>query len=292
MPSAGALCWPVILFKYFSPAKIRDFVAGHVSLTPPKYLNDPFEFAVRRVPATQDELELLFDGFVADQYAAISVMRNTVPCFSLEEFKTYQLREIFPQWAANVTGETYVESEPRYMQEGLSDMLGVVCMAEIPDDVLMWAHYAGGHRGFVAEFECSESKELNGVELALTAFGEAFRVVYRDESPVLKSDHSNVVECFTTKATKWSYEREWRVVRTLNEAQYRNEMGHYFVNFHPSVLRSVIRGSRMQKEDEARLLKLRELSEYKHLEIKQPCRSLFSAQLELNEEESVLESRS
>jgi hypothetical protein len=56
------------LFKYFSPTKLADFLRCRVSLTPPKYLNDPFEFAVTREPPDQRELEQLFDRFVKDQY--------------------------------------------------------------------------------------------------------------------------------------------------------------------------------------------------------------------------------
>jgi hypothetical protein len=34
--------------------------------------------------------------------------------------------------------------------------LGVVCLSEINNDILMWSHYADGHTGFCIEFERSE----------------------------------------------------------------------------------------------------------------------------------------
>lgn len=33
--------------------------------------------------------------------------------------------------------------------------LGVLCLSEIHDDILMWSHYADGHRGIVLQFDKS-----------------------------------------------------------------------------------------------------------------------------------------
>ena len=85
---------------------------------------------------------------------------------------------------------------------------GVTCFSEEPDDLLLWAHYGAGHRGFCLEFDTN-------TEL----FRKALPVRYDDGLPAL-----NIVQALEgtapvdwmadvlTKARCWSYEREWRVI--------------------------------------------------------------------------------
>lgn len=38
-------------------------------------------------------------------------------------------------------------------QSTLGSKYGILCLAEAPDNLLMWAHYADCHRGFVVQFD-------------------------------------------------------------------------------------------------------------------------------------------
>src|SRR5438105_1296544 len=71
----------ITLFKYFSPTTLADFVRSRVSLTPPKYLNDPFEFAVSRECPHREELEGMFDRYVKEDYDRLSATKQIAVSF-------------------------------------------------------------------------------------------------------------------------------------------------------------------------------------------------------------------
>lgn len=94
------------------------------------------------------------------------------------------------------------------MQAGFDRLrqgLGVYCVCECADSLLMWAHYANSHTGVCLEFDSE-------VEL----FREAQIVEY---APVREPVHRageraerSMVKGLLTKFDGWAYEKEWRVV--------------------------------------------------------------------------------
>ncbi|MEA2561406.1 MAG: hypothetical protein QOH06_2910 [Acidobacteriota bacterium] len=87
------------------------------------------------------------------------------------------------------------------------DRLGMACFSEIPTSILMWSHYAASHTGVCVQFD-----HLNPDSLIATAQ----RVNYSDDYEPLRAfldDEGKQVELvFLTKASSWSYEREWRII--------------------------------------------------------------------------------
>lgn len=93
-------------------------------------------------------------------------------------------------------------------------MTGALSLCEVPDSLLMWAHYGISHTGFVLEFDPSHpyftTRRSEGDE-----FGHLRRVVYRDTRPSVNLIDLDGVEMFLVKSKEWEYEHEWRVLRTL-----------------------------------------------------------------------------
>jgi len=91
-----------------------------------------------------------------------------------------------------------------------SKKLGVFCLTETKDNILMWSHYADGHRGFCIEFERSEMNGLGGESCVPVIYPED------DAVPIFKSQALTEPKAFalfaTTKARLWEYEREWRMI--------------------------------------------------------------------------------
>ena len=88
---------------------------------------------------------------------------------------------------------------------------GIVCLSAHPDGVLMWSHYADGHKGVAIRFKM-DPKHL--VLLPVLCF--FVEVTYTDLFPRL-----NFFDCdtfdfacsvFGTKAKAWQHEGEWRIV--------------------------------------------------------------------------------
>ncbi len=105
---------------------------------------------------------------------------------------------------------------------------GIACFSEKMDDLLMWSHYADGHRGFCLEFDTR-----------FTPFSTAKQVHYSELLPSLPSEDSsiNLVESLAlTKSAKWCYEKEWRVF---------NKDGDVGYGFTPVALTGIYLGSAM-----------------------------------------------
>jgi hypothetical protein len=94
---------------------------------------------------------------------------------------------------------------------------GIACFSEVVDNILMWAHYADGHRGFCLEFD---TKNMH--------FSKAFPVTYSDFLPTMhltkvliqEDDDNNLMDMITTKSSLWSYEKEWRLFHKEGDTKY------------------------------------------------------------------------
>jgi len=92
---------------------------------------------------------------------------------------------------------------------GFAHMVGVACFTERHDELLMWSHYADGHRGICLSFATDS-----------LPFSRALQVKYSREVPRMRAvsvitqgvDEALVDALILTKAEQWSYEREWRLV--------------------------------------------------------------------------------
>ncbi len=83
---------------------------------------------------------------------------------------------------------------------------GVACFSEQVDNILMWAHYAEGHRGFCLEFDTT-----------FPPFVMAQHVSYSKSYPeiniadvILNRKKFGELPLLTTKSKHWCYEKEWR----------------------------------------------------------------------------------
>jgi hypothetical protein len=102
----------------------------------------------------------------------------------------------------------------------------VCCYSKSHDNLLLWAHYADGHRGLCLEYEITEWEKTRFME-----------VRYTDERPVLKSiprypkghPHEGKLRIniaregaiSLTKSEAWAYEMEVRSFQLLVEDQTR-----------------------------------------------------------------------
>ena len=110
----------------------------------------------------------------------------------------------------------------------MTNAVGVYCVAERCDDVLMWAHYADSHKGICLEFDgysslMAEAQQVNYVKIRPSI------------NPYLSDDHVVMMEkALLTKAEQWKYEAEWRLIRTE---------GPGAVPFQPAHLTGIIIGT-------------------------------------------------
>jgi hypothetical protein len=164
---------------------------------PPAGFNDPFDCAqpVVRARLGDDELQVVFDRCVSSPKAP--------------------RRELEAQYikAGRFTDEFHTMARSRLQvvlkerAEVQRHQRGVTCFAESNTDLLMWAHYADGHRGVCLEFDTRSE-----------FFAKTTQVAYSDDYPeigaaeIFDNDPTALLRIMIgTKSECWKYEREWRV---------------------------------------------------------------------------------
>lgn len=116
---------------------------------------------------------------------------------------------------------------------------GVISFSNNWSQPLMWAHYADSHRGLALGFDVPK-RLLFEIEYAETRI-----------KPDTDVDHSEssmeglIHKLLRTKHREWSYEDEYRLVRSLEDCV--GEDGKYFAVFNDkTVLKEVILGARYE----------------------------------------------
>ena len=83
--------------------------------------------------------------------------------------------------------------------------VGVLCLSEVHDDILMWSHYADCHRGICLIYDTNYE-----------FFAHAEPVRYERErprvNPITQSNEQMLDKAIFTKSSGWAYEKEWRIL--------------------------------------------------------------------------------
>lgn len=252
---------PERLFKYLAPSRIGVLSDRLIRYTPLGAFNDPFEgrpeikglasqeaalssFAA----AIPGELEAAYRGLPAEVRASLSLQQWV-------EIATPFMQQQQGEFLAMLGGvsKQLIPTIPGKFDE----VLGVLSLCEVPDSLLMWAHYGVSHTGFVLELDPSHPY-FNARRTNQDEFGHLRQVHYRDVRPSANLIDLNGTEMFLVKSKEWSYEREWRVLRPLKDAHdiidVNGEDIHLF-QLPPDAIKTVILGARASSTlaDQARV---------------------------------------
>jgi hypothetical protein len=114
----------------------------------------------------------------------------------------------------------------------LGQKIGLYCLSEHNDSILMWSHYAADHSGYCLEFEATGHTPFFGAAQQVK-YGTGFPVVDFFTTP--KEEQVDLI--FLTKFEGWSYEGERRIVD--------HDTGPGIREYPPELLQSVTFGLRM-----------------------------------------------
>jgi len=174
----------------------------------PSSFNDPFEFKLI-IPDAGSINKVKNIDRVREHFAQDIIERGGV---SIEDKNTSPeeiVKLVKDHLQKQYSDERLVELLVGRYQNDLYG-LGVVSLTENNDDILMWSHYATFHKGICLEFD-TDGPDRNVF----------VKVIYSNDYPGLDFEYfPDIYKLFTTqlvtKSTHWSYEREWRCIRTAN----------------------------------------------------------------------------
>jgi hypothetical protein len=209
---------PSSLFKYqslTSPHTIENLQKRQIWYSKPEKLNDPFDCATPYLidmDVDEDEWQSAYKQF-------LRMTRNGISKAQAEEVKTryypdgklsQKFKDDYPNFVIGL-----IDRNPRTYEK-----IGVCCLAEEPDNILMWSHYSNGHRGICIEFDTK-----------YIPFNDSFkihRVQYKKNYPVIRL--ASLISRtllnqmpLLTKSIKWKYEKEWRLLHVKGDTAVEYE---------------------------------------------------------------------
>lgn len=216
------------LFKYVPPERVDILETERITFTPPLRFNDPFDChpTFCNLPSFED---LWRDERSTPQFKGTEEERRRLTREMLEELQT--------------DPEFFLSSVQEGTRKQICENGGVLCLTSVKDSLLMWAHYAASHFGFVFEF--------NRETPVFQSLGTVFHVIYsesRCQIDIRTMPTADVV-WLRTKSQEWAYEKEFRIIRKLNEcvAEQKDGKALFFRPLPKSAIRAIYLGVSMEK---------------------------------------------
>ena len=286
------------LYKYVTSDRIDILTNGLIRFTQPAAFNDPFEMSpfIKEI-ASDSEIEAMLDdqhvARVREQY-----MKNNREFKRARTFENYlkgfPKDELLFEIKASAHGKA-LDQLRESLPVSFNQALGVLCLTTKFDNLLMWAHYANSHSGFVIEFDAEhpffnrvfeDLSSPTGIDEDLTKdYGHLIKVDYQDQRPHISVSSVKSFESFLVKSREWEYEDEWRMLMPSAHADLvkGNEPFETLLYMLPiDTVTKVILGHRSSEGlyEEFVNLKSSDSHKYGHIEIKKM--SLDEREFKLN----------
>lgn len=189
------------LYKYlpFSEGSLKILSEGTIKFSKPSEFNDPFD--------------------CAPDYESNNVEEFLESRPDLVD-KVFQLKNVSPK-DADCEKRAMVERLKDAIEKGVfgqkaSDNVGICSLSRKPLNLLMWAHYANDHKGFVVEFDIPiETFYPIKHEVKFFEWLILLKVEYQDFKPVVNfsdDQETKMKKQFLIKGIDWKYEQEERVI--------------------------------------------------------------------------------
>jgi len=196
---------PNKLFKYRSLATEEDrrytseiFLRNRIWFSTPASFNDPFDhqFVLKSDASREEKMEFFRESLR---------WRYGLPDSEVE----HRTKKMFSPTRRRERAAWEREQLDRI--QDTRNRIGVFCLTEVNDDILMWSHYADKHQGICLGFTL-------GCQEHIDFFAQANDVKYQDSFPevspfVQDAPGEKLGIMALTKSSHWSYEKEWRIIR-------------------------------------------------------------------------------
>ena len=284
---------PDSLYKYVAPERVSVLETGRIRFSQPGAFNDPFEM--------RPVVKLLFGSSMLEatlakdfQARAERDFHKQISAATLEQMVKKALCT-YGDRIDNVMelGQSAFADLLTYksIPDGLNKTIGILSMAEKSDDLLMWAHYAAAHTGFVIELDTT-NPYFEQRRTPVDEFGWLRKVEYSQQRPTLSVDDEDIgIALLMTKPAIWSYEAEWRMLMPLSSASERIQDTPHDIclfDFPAKAITSVILGHRIKTANAERILEtVRSSRLLQHVTLKAAVMHPTNFQLDVQPFESI-----
>jgi hypothetical protein len=237
-----------------------------IFFSPPSSLNDPYDIAI---PHNYRAEELTDENILKSLHQTKKPDVTDEMCLERLNSGIFQ------------NGKYVAEAYP-YIKEMMDKKVGVFCLSELNNDILMWGHYANCHQGYAVGFDSDELLKFlksHSNEDKVIYLG---RVNYEKELPYFpmpcNSEENDTFKIsLGTKFKNWKYEEEHRFL-IINPNGIENRV----VKFPCQLVKEVIIGERIDNESRNEIL-CAVLKNYPNAVLKEVKLNLHTYKLEVEE---------
>jgi DUF2971 family protein len=254
------------LYKYLSPERLDVLRNERIRFSQPNVFNDPFELSTTVGSIFGEKTwEIPLTSTCGQAVNPIEHAASDTNMLTADLATKLRM-------AGNLLLDMFGKVTSKGLQETFARRFGVLTLTEKPDNLLMWAHYAKSHEGFVLEVDTTHAF----FDRPKTDDGRTHsvgKVEYSQTRPAVALTDYNAVEALFVKSAEWEYEQEWRMVLPLSESIQTIETPsppiHLFA-LPPAALSGVILGCRMSAARRDEILSMLAHEErYAHVAVRQ-----------------------
>jgi hypothetical protein len=265
-------------FYKYCDARGKDILLRlRLKITPPNRFNDPFEFAPRMTPGLPRREARRLVKTKQQQRARFATMTRMGQFNgSFKDFKKL-LRTHQGRLVQGVM-DGYPGVAAKFREESLdivSRDQGLLCLSAVRDNILMWSHYGRSHTGLVIGLD-------GGHALLSSNEPKLVEVEYREErvemgyfaTPRSRELEEQIKSLIRRKSPQWSYEREWRQLRFLQQCETEEDVSssgpvNHFFPIEPGLIRQVIIGCRAPETLIGEIAEIKTFSRFAHVQFLQ-----------------------
>ena len=182
---------PPFLYKYYrsTPENISAIKNNKIWFSSPCNFNDVFDCDI-----SVDEKDIF--EWVLNNLNERKIKRNSTKWFQLKSKISQEivtLQESLKLFKAN---------------------MGITCLSELDNSLLMWAHYAENHRGICVEYNLLKMNSQSKLSAVPVIYSKNKVKFYPTESANINTESLRaLIYSITSKSPEWDYEREWRIIQ-------------------------------------------------------------------------------
>jgi hypothetical protein len=231
---------PPILYKYISLTpnqtppwqdRLNMLLEGRCYLSSAADFNDPFDcLPFIAAPTTEPGLTVWKHG-MAERIA--ESMAGSAPASFIKQ----RVLQAFGGLPTSVLIDKLQDAAAANAEK-----MGVFCLAQTINSVLMWSHYATNHQGLAVQFDfnCGDAEALLPI----------WKVEYQATRPMVTDMHvptqtRPLADALAIKADFWLYEQEWRVMRA--------DKAREVILFDANLITGLVIGAKCTPDDRRRI---------------------------------------
>lgn len=200
-----------------------DELNGRAVLSSPRYFNDPYDcelcFGLDITNSIIDRamwISLLEDYFFLTYEQKDKILKSDSPVKAVEDI----VQESGYKFESDLS--SIINNKLKECKDKIRNAIGVLCLSEKNDSMLMWSHYAKNHTGYCIEYVFEENDEYYD-KLYCVRYVEDRYVISEEDVQSERKDWLYKAVCY--KSNVWEYEREWRIVVANFNMERKNSRG-------------------------------------------------------------------